>query len=137
LKRTLQLLAVAVALCAAAPAAAKPVLTRLPAEFRGGDVFLRVDLNGRKLWLKLDISGAPSSLSPQAAATLGLGAARNADLQIGAVGFSSVAFRREAGETCTGPDGAPLAGVLGEDFLGDRPLWIDTIHRQVWISPPV
>ena len=136
LKRTLILFAFAAVLLGAAPAMAAPALIPLPALFQGQDVFLRVAVNGGKpLWMKLNVGGSTSSLSPQAARTLGLNATRESGvaLRIGAVGFSNVALRTQA-DACAGPDGQPAAGVLGEDFLDGRPLWIDTRGRKVWLS---
>lgn len=141
MKRILTLLALAAVLLAAAPAMAAPALTPLPAMFQGPDVFLRVAVNGGKpLWMKLKVGSSASSLSPQAARALGLNASRASGvaLQIGAAGFSNVALHMQADDACAGPDGRPAAGVLGEDFLGGRPLWIDTRGRKVWLAqmPP-
>jgi hypothetical protein len=116
---------------------AAPALTRLPAMFQGPDVFLQVAVNGGKpLWMKLNVGGSASSLSPQATLALGLKANRASDvaLQIGSVGFSNVALHTQVDDACAGPDGRPAAGVLGEDFLDGRPLWIDTRGRKVWLS---
>jgi hypothetical protein len=141
LKRIFAQFAFAAMLLAAAPCTAAPALTRLPAMFQGSGVFLRVVVNGGKpLWMKLNVGGSTSSLSPEGARTLGLSANRASDvtLRIGSVGFSNVAFRTQADEACAGPDGSAASGVLGEDFLGGRPLWIDTRGRAVWIAqaPP-
>jgi hypothetical protein len=137
LRRTFTLFALAAAVLTATPCIAAPALTRLPALFRGSDVFLRVAVNGgTPLWMKLDVGGSASSLSPQAARALGWNArgASNVTLRIGSVGFSNVALRTQADEACAGPDGGSAAGVLGEDFLGGRPLWIDTRGKAVWLS---
>ncbi len=127
----LPILALAVSLLAAAPACAAPALTHLPARFRGNDVFLPVGIDGnRPLWMKLDIDSAASSVSP------GLHGSPHAMLRIGSVEFPDVALRTDTAPASLGPDGKPLAGILGIDALGDRPLWIDTRRKQVWISDP-
>ncbi len=137
LKRIFTLFALAAALLTVMPCTAAPALTRLPAVFHGTDVFLRVAVNGGKpLWMKLEVGGSASSLSLDAAVALGLRPNQAANLQIGPVGFSDVALRTAPDAARAGPDGNPLAGVLGEDFLGDRPLWIDTRGKRVWISQP-
>ena len=105
-------------------------------------MFLLVGINGAKpLWMKFDMDGAKSTLSRLGATTLGLNSSHQTNrqlsvsLQIGSVTFPGVALEIQPSDGCIEPAEGSFAAVLDEDFLGDHMLWIDTVHKQVWISP--
>jgi hypothetical protein len=130
------------ALCLAAlvagPASAAE-LTRLPARVEGHDVYLQVRLNGgAPVWMKFDVGAGRSSL-----ASAGM-AAKNKPcgpaplgVSLGDVALAPVRFVTNTVPAASGPDGAPLAGHLGEDSLGDRVLVIKYAKGEVYISPPI
>jgi hypothetical protein len=133
--RMLRLLALpALVSLAASAALASPALTRLPAEFRGSDIYLQVRVNdAAPLWMKLDVAESRSILSPSAAKALGLAdPSQGVTLRAGAIAFSNVAFQTASTCTCAAP-----VSILGEDFLGDRVLMIKPALKEVWISEPV
>ena len=120
--------AVCLAAVFAAPAGAAE-LTRIPARVQGHDVYLQVRLDGgAPVWMKFDVGADHSSLAAAAQ--------RPASISVGGVALAPVRFGAAA-PTAPGPDGAPLAGHLGEDSLGDRVLVIRYAARAVYLSPPI
>jgi hypothetical protein len=127
----------ALALCFAAlsalPARAAE-LTRLPARVEGHDVYLQVRLaGGAPVWMKFDVGAGRSTLAAPQSASLGA----LVGVSLGSVALAPVRFETKSASAAAGPDGAPLAGHLGEDSLGDRVLVIEYAKREVYISPPI
>ncbi len=121
----------AAALVALGGTAAAAQMARIPASFRGDDVYLQVSLNGgAPVWMKFDVGAATSVLA---------GATRPAQLSVaaGPAALERVRFRPSAVPGGLAPDGTPLAGRLGEDCLGDRVLVIRKREHEVWLSPPI
>lgn len=148
------LLALGLAGCAtsAPPEAAD---TPLPAMVKDGFVFLQVSVNGSApVWMELDDGTSPSAIDLAYAKSLGL------DLKAGAgsgTGFGTEKIRFfnakamvAAGASARtidfsaapmtglmGPDGRPLAGVLGYSFLKDRIIVIDYPRGEVHFAGSV
>jgi hypothetical protein len=113
----------------AVPASAAE-LTRLPARVEGRDVYLQVRLDGgAPVWMKFDVGADRSSLTAPPAAPV--------HVSVGDVALTPVRFVTNAAAAAPGPDGAPLAGRLGEDSLGDRVLVIRYAKGEVYLSPPI
>ena len=106
-------------------------LTRLPARVHGRDVYLQVRLDGgAPVWMQFDVGAAHSSLARPRPAP--------ASITVGSVPLTPVRFvTNTAAPAAPGPGGAPLAGHLGEDSLGDRVLVVKYAKGEVWLSPPI
>lgn len=126
--RAFRALVFAAALLAPVTVHAAPMqMTRVPAVFQDGQVYLRVSLdNAAPVWMAFDIN-APAS-------TLCAARASHAIVRVGAVA-EPVTFRPSS--TPCQPDGRPVAGRLGSDWLGDRVAEIRTREHEVWLSPPI
>lgn len=124
----------------------------LPAVFRDGLVYLRVSVNGAEpVWMNLDNGTSPSAISLDYARSLGLRLDKaagwgtgighkpveffntQADVTAGA-GMRRIDFAASRLDGMTGPDGKPLAGVLGHSFLKGRILVIDYPQNRVWFT---
>jgi hypothetical protein len=125
-ERALRLLAIAT-LFSAAPGlsyAAPPQLARVPAAFRGDQVYLQVRLNGgAPVWMAFDFNAPASTLCA------GARPVTRATVRAGTIA-QVVTFRRSV---CA----AGVAGRLGTDWLGDRVAEIRTREHEVWVSAPV
>lgn len=140
-------------LCLTVPARAADV--ELPAAFRNGMVYLRVSVNGADpVWMNLDNGTSPSAIRLEYARSLGLKLKKAAGWGTG-IGHQPVEFfNTEADLTAgqdtrhidfaasrldgmTGPDGKPLAGVLGHSFLKGRILVIDYPANRAWFADRV
>jgi hypothetical protein len=129
-ERVFRALALAVALLAPAVAAAAPAqMTRVPALFQGGQIYVRVSLDGAApVWMAFDIDATGS--------TLYAAHAPRAVVRAGSVA-EPVTFRPSAAAAPCAPDGSVVAGRLGSDWLGDRVAEIRTRAHEVWLSEPV
>ena len=122
----------------------------LPAAFRDGAVFIQVSVNGNPpRWMGLDDGTSPSVLDLDYARSLGLGLKPGAgagtgfgtqkiqffntkvDVATGAATRSHVDFSAAPLTGMTGPDGQPLAGIVGYSVLKDRILVIDYMAGTV------
>jgi hypothetical protein len=144
------LLMLAVTSCASAPA--KQADIELPAAFRDGLVYIRVSVDGAPpVWMNLDDGTSPSAidldyarslgltLKPGAGSATGIGSERieffNTSAEL-AAGASSrrIDFSASRLKGMTGPDGRPLAGVLGYSFLAGKILVIDYPGQRVFFA---
>ncbi len=133
--------------CASAPAQQADI--SLPAVFHDGLVYIQVSVNGAApVWMDLDDGTSPSAidldyatslglkLKPGVGSATGIGTERieffntSADLSAGA-SSRRVEFSASRLKGMTGPDGKPLAGVLGYSFLEGRILVIDYPNQTV------
>lgn len=131
---------------------AKAAEVELPAAFHDGLVYLRVSINGAEpVWMNLDNGTSPSAISLDYARTLGLSLDKAAGWGTG-IGHKPVEFFNTRAEVTagdatrridfaasrldgmTGPDGRPLAGVLGHSFLTGRIVVIDYRQSRVWFT---
>lgn len=104
-------------------------MTRVPAVFQNGQVYLKVSLNNAApVWMTFDMN-APAS-------TLYAARAAHATVRAGAV-IEPVTFQPAAATALCAPDGSTVAGRLGSDWLGDRVAEIRTREHEVWLSAPV
>jgi len=141
------LLMLALTACASAPAQQADI--ELPAAFHDGLVYVRVSVNGASpVWMDLDDGTSPSAidldyarslgltLKPGAGSGTGIGTERieffntTADLTAGA-SSRRIDFSASRLKGMTGPDGRPLAGVLGYSFLAGKILIIDYPRQRV------
>lgn len=135
-------LAIALSSCATAPEASHDIV--LPSAFRDGAAFIQVSVNGAPpRWMGLDDGTSPSvldldyakslglTLKPGAGAGTGFGTQKIqffntvVDIASGDATRSHVDFSAAPLTGMTGPDGQPLAGVVGYSLLKDRILVID------------
>jgi len=124
----------------------------LPAAFHDGLIYIRVSVNGAApVWMNLDNGTSPSAISLDYARSLGLRLDKAAGWGTG-IGhkpvefFNTMADLTAGGSTrridfaasrldgMIGPDGRPLAGVLGHSFLKGRILVIDYPRNRVWFT---
>ncbi|MBP2160180.1 MULTISPECIES: pepsin/retropepsin-like aspartic protease family protein [Asticcacaulis] len=124
----------------------------LPAVFHDGMVYLKVSVNGAEpVWMNLDNGTSPSAISLDYARGLGLKLDKAAGWGTG-IGHKPVEFFNTkadltAGDSTRridfaasrldgmlGPDGRPLAGVLGHSFLAGRIVVIDYPRNRVWFT---
>jgi hypothetical protein len=149
------LAAVLLSACAATPPpqasqpAAQSADVELPAVFQDDLVYIRVSVNGAApVWMDLDDGTSPSAidldyarslglrLKPGAGSATGIGSERieffntSAELSAGA-SSRRIDFSASRLKGMTGPDGKPLAGVLGYSFLAGRILVIDYPNKKV------
>ena len=141
----------AILLLLAFPVSASPTsLMQLPAQFRGGEVYLQVVLNDQApTWMKVDLGANGSSLSPAVLSAMKPGGTAMAEktprasqfttmsVALGPIVIGDVSFKLLSSSDGAGPDGEALAGTLGGSFLGDRILIIKNREREVWISAPI
>jgi len=113
-----------------APVAAQAApMTRVPALFQNGQVYLKVSLGkAAPVWMAFDLN-APVS-------TLYAAHAMRATVQAGVIA-QPVTFRPSATRAPCAPDGSTIAGRLGSDWLGDRVAEIRTREHEVWLSAPI
>jgi hypothetical protein len=142
--------ALLIALFLLSPARAADV--ELPAVFHDGLVYLKVSVNGAEpVWMNLDNGTSPSAISLDYARSLHLKLDKAAGWGTG-IGHKPVEFFNTradltAGDSTrridfaasrldgmTGPDGRPLAGVIGHSFLKDRIIVIDYPRNRVWFT---
>jgi len=133
--------------CASAPAQQADM--ELPAVFHDGLVYVRVSVNGAApVWMDIDDGTSPSvvdldyarslglKLKPGQGSATGIGSERieffntSAELSAGA-SSRRIDFSASRLKGMTGPDGKPLAGVLGYSFLAGRILVIDYPRQTV------
>lgn len=147
-------LAICLVTCLAACASAPPPRAdvELPARFENGMVYLNVSVNGAEpVWMNLDNGTSPSAIRLDYAQSLGLRLKKAAGWGTG-IGsqpvefFNTTADLTAGGNTrhidfsasrldgLTGPDGKPLAGVLGYSFLKGRILVIDYPNSRAWFA---
>ncbi len=124
----------------------------LPAAFHDGLVYLRVSVNGAEpVWMNLDNGTSPSAISLDYARSLGLKLDKAAGWGTG-IGHKPVEFFNTSAQVTAGsgtrridfaasrldgmmgPDGRPLAGVLGHSFLKGRILVVDYPQSRVWFT---
>jgi hypothetical protein len=134
----------------ATPARAADV--ELPAAFHDGLVYLKVSVNGAEpVWMNLDNGTSPSAISLDYARSLGLRLDRAAGWGTG-IGHKPVEFFNTRADLTAGgnarridfaasrldgmrgPDGKPIAGVLGHSFLSGRIIVIDYPRNRVWFT---
>jgi len=134
--------------CASAPLPQAD--TDLPGAFAGGVVYLQVSVNGAApVWMELDDGTSPSvidlnyaknlglALKPGAGAGTGFGTQKvrffttNADITTGQATRTHVDFSATSMNGVKGPDGQPLAGVIGYSFLKDRILVLDYPRHEI------
>jgi hypothetical protein len=129
-ERVFRALALAVALLVPAVAAAAPAqMSRVPALFQNGQIYLKVSLDGAApVWMAFDIDATGS--------TLYAAHAPRAVVRAGSVA-EPVTFRPSRAAAPCAPDGSTVAGRLGSDWLGDRVAEIRTRTHEVWLSEPV
>jgi hypothetical protein len=129
-ERVFRALALAVALLAPAVAVAAPAqMTRVPALFHDGQIYLRVSLDAAApVWMAFDIDATGS--------TLYAAHAPRAMVRAGSVA-GAVVFHPSAATAPCAPDGSVVAGRLGSDWLGDRVAEIRTSTHEVWLSEPI
>ena len=124
------------ALAAPAMASAAPPI-QVPASFRGGDVYLKVSLNGAApVWMKFDIGAADSSL----VSAYVHGDARTAarmTVTLGAMTLPGVFFDLSNAAMGAAPDGTAIAGKLGQAWLGRRMVEVRYREHEVWLSAPI
>lgn len=144
------LLFLGLAACASTPSAPPQTADiALPAAFRDGFVFLQVSVNGAEpVWMELDDGTSPSAIDLDYARSLGLilkpGAGSGTGFGTEKISFYNTQATVTAGEArraidfsaapltgMTGPDGKPLAGVLGYSFLRNRILVIDYPKSEI------
>lgn len=131
---------------------ARAAEVELPAAFRDGLVYLRVSVNGAEpVWMNLDNGTSPSAISLDYARSLGLRLDKAAGWGTGighkpveffntqanvtaGTGMRRIDFAASRLDGMTGPDGKPLAGVLGHSFLAGRILVIDYPRNRVWFT---
>ena len=124
------------ALAAPAVASAAPPI-QVPASFRGGDVYLKVRLNGAApVWMRFDIGADESSL----ASAYVQGDARKAarmTVTLGTVTMPGIFFDLSKAALGVAPDGTPIVGRLGQAWLGRRMVEVRYREHQVWLSAPI
>ena len=134
--RFLQVLTVVAALLASAAASAAPA-TLVPASFRGGEVYLKVRLNGAApVWMRFDIGADDSSL----ASAYVQGDARKAarmTVALGSVTLPGIFFDLSKTAVSVAPDGLAVAGTLGQAWLGNRMMEVRYRQHEVWLSAPI
>ena len=124
------------ALAAPAMAFAAPPI-QVPASFRGGDVFLKVSLNGAApVWMKFDIGAAESSLVSSYVHGDARAAARMT-VTLGAVTLPGIFFDLSKAASGVAPDGTPIVGKLGQAWLGRRMVEVRYREHEVWLSAPI
>jgi hypothetical protein len=155
MKHVLLALLAAVFLSACANAAPRSADIELPAAFHDGMVYLKVSVNGAEpVWMNLDNGTSPSAIRLDYAQNLGLRLKKAAGWGTG-IGHKPVEFFNTkadltaGGDTrhidfsasrldgMMGPDGQPLAGVLGHSFLAGRILVIDYPRSRAWFASRV
>ncbi|MBW8734215.1 MAG: retropepsin-like domain-containing protein [Asticcacaulis sp.] len=143
-------LAVVLSACASAPQQQADVA--LPAIFREGLVYVQVSVNGAApVWMDLDNGTSPSAIDLDYAKSLGLKLKAGAGSATG-IGSEHVEFFNTSADVAAGsasrhidfsasrlkgmvgPDGKPLAGVLGYSFLAGRILVIDYPNQKVFFA---
>ena len=139
-------------LSACTPTSGRAQDVDLPAVFRDGLVYLKVSVNGAPpVWMNLDNGTSPSAISLDYARSLGLKLEKaagwgtgighkpveffntRADVTAGA-GTRRIDFAASRLDGMTGPDGKPIAGVLGHSCLAGRILVIDYPRNRVWFT---
>ncbi|HEX4301234.1 MAG TPA: hypothetical protein VHZ78_00465 [Rhizomicrobium sp.] len=136
-KTTFSGLVLAALLGSAAQAA--PALESLPAKFQDHAVFLKVSLNGASpVWMLLDPNTPDSSLvqngsDPRRAAR----AAARMMVAAGTFRQSAVFFDLVSTMPVTAPDGTPVAGRLGRNWIGNRALILVARRQEVLLAPPI
>lgn len=142
------LLALVLSACASTPQPAADIV--LPSAFRDGAVFVEVSVNGASpRWMGLDDGTSPSvldldyakslglALKPGAGAGTGFGTQKiqffntTVDIASGGAVRNHVDFSAAPLTGMTGPDGQPLAGVVGYSLLKDRIVVIDYKANEV------
>jgi len=109
--------------------AAPAQMTRVPAQFRDGQVYLKVSLNNAApVWMAF-ATDAPGS-------TLYAAHPARATVHAGAIS-ETVTFRSSAAAAPRAPDGSTVAGRLGSDWLGDRVAEVRAREHEVWLSAPI
>ena len=115
--------------------AAPPI--QVPASFRGSDVYLKVSLNGSAaVWMKFDIGAAESSLTSAYVHGDARTAARMT-VTLGSVTLPGIFFDLSNAAPGVAPDGTPIAGKLGQDWLGRRMVEVRYREHEVWLSAPI
>ncbi len=141
LKTTRYALALAALLGFGGAAQAAPALASLPAGFQGNAVFLKVRLNGASpVWMLFDPNAPESSITAAQFDTDARSAARIAarmTVTAGAARQDGVFFDLVAAVPVTAPDGKPVAGRLGRNWLGDRALILVARRHEVLLAPPI
>ena len=129
-ERVFRAIALAAAILAPVSLQAAPAqMTRIPAMFQNGQVYLKVSVNNAApVWMAFDVN-APGS-------TLYAAHASSATVRAGAVA-ETVTFRASGSAAPCAPDGGIVAGRLGSDWLGDRVAQVRTREHEVWLSAPV
>ena len=137
LRNAVRALIVLAALAMPALAAEPPAAVRVPAAFRGNDVYLRVRLDGgAPVWMRFDVGVSESSLAP-AFAGGNSGSAARMTVRVGALTVPGVLFHLAKPPAGRAPDGGALAGRLGQDWLGTRMVELRYREHEVWMSEPV
>ncbi|MEI9905381.1 MAG: aspartyl protease family protein [Asticcacaulis sp.] len=142
------ILALSLTACASEPLPVAEDVT-LPATFRNGVVFIKTSVNGAApVWMLLDNGTTPSAIDLDYAKSLGLmlksGTGSGTGIGSAKFQFFNTSAEVAAGATdrriafsalkltgITGPDGEPLAGVLGYSFVAGRIVVIDYPHSEV------
>ena len=137
--------AVAAGMLVASVAHAAPDKVVLPSVFANGFVYVKVSVNGAPaVWMDIDDGTTPSAIDLDYAQKLGLelkatkrlsegagdaptqvSTTHVAKLTSGAVSQSGVDFEATTLTGLKGPDGQPLAGILGYSFLKGRIVVLD------------
>ena len=143
------LLALGLTACVSASGSEQAADIPLPATFKDGVVFIRAAVNGADpVWMQLDNGTTPSAidlayarklglaLKPGAGSGTGIGSGRfqffntTAEVAAGAAD-RRIAFSAIDLSAIKGPDGEPLAGVLGYSFVAGRILVVDYPKTEV------
>ncbi len=126
----------------------------LPASFRKGNVYLQVVINGHPpVWMNLDTGTTDSlidanyaakiglALTPKASGVEGFGSTKvdtfstgKVNLQAGNEPGKETFFESIHLDGMTGPDGVPLAGLLGHSFLAKHVIVIDYLRQEVYFD---
>jgi hypothetical protein len=130
IERAFRTIALAAVLLAPLGAHAAPAqMTRIPALFQNGEVYLKVSVNNAApVWMMFDLAAPGSTLYAAHAARV--------TVRAGAIA-GPVTFHPSTGSAPCAPDGSVVAGRLGSDWLGDRVAEIRPREREVWLSAPV
>ncbi len=130
IERAFRAFALVAALLAPVAAQAAPTqMTRIPAQFQNGQVYLKVSLNNAApVWMAFDLNSPGSTLYAAHPARATVRTGTIAEL---------VTFRPSAADAPCAPDGSTVSGRLGSDWLGDRVAEVRTREHEVWLSAPV
>lgn len=130
IERALRILAFAAALLAPVAVHAAPSqMTRVPALFQNGQVYLKVSLNNAApTWMAFDVNAPGSTLCATRSA--------RATVRAGTIA-ETVTFRPSSAAASCATGDRVVAGRLGSDWLGDRVAEVRTREHEVWLSAPI